>query len=212
MSIGIVILVGGRSTRMGADKWSLILWNKTFLEILLSELAPLRLPTALVHHTNQSPADFAAKLVDPKLLAECMLLADREDAAGPLHGLEIGLEWSVANQLAGCLLLACDTPAVSRGFVQGMISAFDQANVEALVPRFDDRLQPMLSIYRTASLATLKANRQAGKQSMHGLLDSLSIEVVDPTVWEPNLVNLRGVNTPADYQELRVRIEKSESV
>ncbi|WP_378947102.1 molybdenum cofactor guanylyltransferase MobA [Paracoccus sp. R86501] len=115
MNMPIVILAGGRATRMGGqDKPLLLLRGQTLLSIILDRLQGQGSPVAL--NANGDPARFAqyGLPVLPDSLPEY---------PGPLAGILVAMEWAASQGAAQVVTVAGDTPLFPRDLVAGLTRA-----------------------------------------------------------------------------------------
>lgn len=98
MTIGGVIIAGGKSRRMGADKLTLLLDGKRIIDQVIDRLAPQ--VGTLVINANEGADRFAGFSVIP----------DLRGTGTPLAGIHAGLCWGTANGFTHVLTTSGDTP------------------------------------------------------------------------------------------------------
>lgn len=114
MMICGLVLAGGQGRRLGgADKALLPLAGRPLLSWLLPRLAPQA--SALALSANGDPARFAAFGLP--------VLADEQDAQGPLAGLLRGLDWAAGQGAAALLTVPVDTPFIPLDLVTRLAPA-----------------------------------------------------------------------------------------
>ena len=169
-----------------------------------------------------------ARIVDQlrPLVDECVLLAndaavasavpesrlvyDPEPHAGVLPALAAGLAATTAEL---CLAVACDMPFVSRGLFERMLDLQRREDVDVVIPRTSDYLEPMHAVYRRAPV--LDAIRQAlarGEQRMISYLASVRVYELDEPAWRdlsPDGRAFFNVNTPDDLSQAQ-RLARSD--
>ncbi len=140
--LAIVILAGGRASRMGGgDKPLLTLGGVTMLARVLDALAPDAASVAISANGDKARfADFGLPV-----------LADEPRFAGqgPLAGLLAGLEWAAAEEASVLLTAPGDAPFLPRGL----------ARLLAPAPGFaacDGRDQPLAALWPVACRASLR--------------------------------------------------------
>lgn len=181
------ILVGGESSRMGADKSRLVLRGKTTVQMVAQALESI---TTLVRTVG------ARATGDPQLAN----IPDDISQWGPLGGIHsalssAGTEW--------CLIVACDLPFITAGLVGRLLTCID--GVDAVVPiQEDGRPQPLCALYRCRTcLVATKHSIAGGAHSPRALLDQISTRYV-PFAEIADLENSEyfffNVNTPADLE------------
>jgi molybdopterin-guanine dinucleotide biosynthesis protein A len=190
-----VILAGGQSRRMGADK------------------ALLRLPSGGPTLIERVVAAARAVADDVVIVAEdagrlpampVRMVGDAIPYAGPLAGLVAGF---AAARYPDVLALACDLPYLSVPLLRWMAS--QPRTWDALVPRLPNEdgkpgWEPLHAIYTRACLAPMRAALDCGERHTTGFF--LAIRVHPLTADEmrphdPDLRSTRSVNTPDAWAE-----------
>jgi molybdopterin-guanine dinucleotide biosynthesis protein A len=140
MDFSAVILAGGRSSRMGR--------NKAWLEyrgrpLIVNQLETVRAcKPAQIFISAASPAHYSG-LGWP-------ILADNFPGSGPLGGIERALEAAASPFI---LVLAVDMPFITSGTLR-RLAAHVEPN-RGVVPRIEDRVQPLAAFYSKSAHATL---------------------------------------------------------
>lgn len=208
-----VILAGGRATRMGGgDKGLLPLGEGTILGQVIARLAPQ--VSALALNANGDPARFARfglpVLPDPL-----------PDFPGPLAGVLAGLDWAAQAGTDTIVTVAADTPFFPRDLVarlQG--AAVGQAHplVLAATPRGPGERtksmrggglvrHPTFGLWPVALRDDLRAALEGGLRKVvlwtepHGGREAVFDDPDEPFF---------NVNTPADLDAARARLEQAE--
>jgi len=143
LKFSAVILAGGRSTRMGQDKATLPLDGQPLLARQIAfakSLGPVEILISGRPEVDYTPFD-------------CPVLMDRVQNAGPLAGIAVALEAARAPLV---LVLAVDMPYLTRAAVERLMNACRPDR--GAVPRFRDRLEPLVAIYPRAAVSV--ANQQ----------------------------------------------------
>jgi molybdopterin-guanine dinucleotide biosynthesis protein A len=185
-----VVLVGGRSRRMGRDKAQIV-----------PDTAGGRTLTQLVLDTLSGVASFA--LLSGRALPglDVPAIPDRYFDAGPLGGIASALA-EVDTPLA--LVAACDMPSIVPALPRLLLDRVraDPA-AAAVMCRSDAGLEPLLSAWRPAlALPVLRAAIAGGVLSLHDAIARLPHTVVlPPDEWrpaDPDAASFRNWNTPDD--------------
>ena len=144
------ILIGGRSSRMGKDKFTLSLKGKTFLEIAFENLQKVQLEKVSVVVNRSASATVADGLnIDTSPLTEAVLtVTDIYQNRGPLGGIHSALVHSKAEFT---ILLACDYPFISFELIEFLMNiAKIETRFEAFAPiQADGKIQSLCAIYKT---------------------------------------------------------------
>ncbi len=180
-----LLLAGGASSRMGADKASLVVDGEPLAR---------RVATVLSHVCGRVlVASGDGHRLDWLDLAE---VADVEPAAGPLSGLIAGLEAAETPLVA---VVAVDMPDASDAVIR--LLAARMPGHDAAVPRTERGLEPLHAVYAAAAAAALRAAFEGGERSVTRALERLDVTVVEPDEWasaDPSGGFARNLNRPAD--------------
>lgn len=180
-----LLLAGGRSTRMGTDKATLLVDGMS-----LAERAALALRACCDRVLVASG--------DGHRLAHLGLpqVADAVPGAGPLGGLVAGLEAAGTPLVA---VAAVDHPNVSAEVLRALATVWD--GQAAVVPEVRGRLQPLHAVWARASAPALAARLGRGERTVTLAAEALGALVVGADVWgpiDPEARFARNVNTPED--------------
>ena len=187
MTLSAVLLAGGESRRMGADKATIIFRGAPLWERQLAILQDLQ-PAKIFVSAREDP---------PWRPLETELLLDERPSRGPLSGLTRALERMETTHLVA---LAVDMPFVTCE--QMRLLCGKAAPGCGVVPMIGECAEPLAAIYPRES-ATDFALALAGRDfSLQGLVRNLAaankIQIV--SVLENDEPLYRSVNEPADFQ------------
>ena len=187
-----VVLAGGRSRRMGHDKATLRLGERTLLQQVIAVVAPL------FPHLVVSVAAPRADLPWPQV-------CDAGPGQGPLGGLcaalgQIDTPWIFA--------LATDMPFVAPALVEAL-AAWRKDTVDAVVPRVHGHPQPLAAFYSTRCRAPFGAllegdagdGSDARRRSLRAALGTIATHYVDEPellAGDPGLRSFFDLDTPHD--------------
>ena len=180
--LGIVILAGGRSERMGRDK-------------ALLELDGRRLIDVVSDAAHQLTADV---VIVGGATGRAESIPDVHPGEGPLGGLITGLQ---ALGPGVHLALACDMPFITPEPLQnieGSIGTF-----EAAVPESGGKLHPLCAAYRGESVLKLTAAFDSGERSVTRAVRHLHMRAIPESElrrWDPELRFLTNINTPEEWR------------
>lgn len=189
-----IVLAGGRSSRFGSDKAKVEFRGVTLLEHVLRACAPLCDELIVVAATEQQ--------LDPSYAQPAVRLVRDEVAfEGPLAGLLAGLP-RISSRWA--IVCSVDTPLLAAGVLRLLIHSAT-ADVLAVLPVVEGRVQPFPSLVAKDSLAALRAAFDAGERRIGAALQGLAhVEVpeLELRAEDPRLLSFRGANTPQELAEL----------
>ncbi len=120
------------------------------------------------------------------------VIPDRQPGLGPLGGIETALRSSDAPWN---LVVACDMPRVTAGFLSSLIEAAERSGRRCVVPVSEGgRVEPLCAVYHRDCLEEVTRALERGIRKMTEAVELLEPEywpVADPS-WFENL------NTPQD--------------
>lgn len=191
------ILIGGKSSRMGQDKFALKLNGKTFLEIAFQTLqkAGLEKVSAVISEQTDLAPQFPA-------------IKDIYQNHGALSGIHSALFHS---QSKFTVILACDYPFVSAELIEFLMKmAKVEVQFDALAPvQADGKIQPLCAVYKTEvgrqSLSKIWENSDEN-YSVRDFLSRLKTRYLDfaEIAHLSNAENFFfNVNTPADFERTK---------
>ena len=192
VSLGLVILAGGRSSRMGRDKVALPWRGATLLTDLLLRSQGVAFDEIVVS-ANRTP-DLSS--LPPDLAARIRVVADDCQDCGPLGGMEASFR---ACSCSYCLVLSVDLPFYDFSPVKQILPELAQMpQVDLFLPMSESRPQPLAAIYRRGpALEAVQAALNAGKRRVLSIADALTVRILNDA-GAPILY--KNVNTPAAYK------------
>jgi molybdopterin-guanine dinucleotide biosynthesis protein A len=164
MKITGVVLSGGQSRRMGADKGLLKTENKSWVKIAVDKLRVVCENVVV----SVNPAQTAYYSEFPS----SMLVEDQKSIRvnGPLHGL---LSVHTIYPGADLFVLACDMVAMHSMVLEELLEIYkSKPGFEVYVYNNDDGYQPVAGIYTSALLSEILL------QSRMGILSKFSLKHV----------------------------------
>ena len=185
-----VILAGGRSRRMGADKAFLALGGEPVLVQLARRLAPLCSGGVMVVRREDQEL--------PELPEGTRVEVDLLPDHAALGGLYTGLTLASTPAI---FLAACDMPLLSAKLVAWLRDL--PTNADVVVPVRDQRLEPLHALYGTGCLAPIKAAMESGELRMDSWLGSVQVERVEESRWRqqhPSGHSFLNVNRVEDFE------------
>ena len=143
-----IILCGGKSSRMGQDKGSMIIQDKPMIKHILTTLNHQITEAIIVLNDSERIAKYG-KFINPQdYTYKITFVEDKIKNKGPMPGIMTGLEQINSNY---ALILPCDSPYVSKNYVNTIFKEIDN-NYQAIVPYHDSEnklktSEPLHSIY-----------------------------------------------------------------
>lgn len=190
-----IVLAGGRSSRMGADKATLRFGGVTIIE---------RVIAALTRGFDEVVIVAGAPAMAPAYAlagGSVRMLRDPVPFEGPVKALRLGLD-AIGTEVG--FACACDLPFVDVRLAAelcGMAAGHDAAIVQIA-----GRLQVLHAAYRKSCLPAIDAMIGRGERRLQDLAPLLDARVVGEDEirrYDPELLSFFNVNTPEDYARAR---------
>ena len=183
-----VILSGGQSSRMGAEKALLSLAGKPLIAHVAERLAPQVMLLAI--NANGDPARFAALGLP--------IIPDRDGgtaSAGPLSGILAGLAFAQRAGAGWMVTAAADMPFLPYDLVARLAAAADAGTLVCLA-QGGAGMEPLCALWRADALAPLEAAFAKGERAIRRAALALPHRIAPFAPGEPDpFLNL---NTPDD--------------
>lgn len=198
-AISVIILAGGASRRMGANKALLPVGDgNPLIAHVVQHLRPLSDDLLLVTNTPELYGDLDIRHTK-----------DHFTGKGPLAGLHAGL---LAARRDWALAVACDMPLVDHRLVRYM-TALSQG-YEAVVPRRGTALEPLHALYSKACLPAIEKRLTADDLRLISFYADVRIRYVEAeeiAVFDPQGRSFSNANTPEDWRQLKQLVEAQRS-
>lgn len=184
-NISIIILAGGKSTRMHQDKGLLLLNGKKMIEHVLDEAKKVT-DTIIIISNDEVYKQFGFQCYQD-IIKHC----------GPMGGIFTALQYSTTKKN---LVLSCDSPFMSLRVLTSLINQI--GDEEVLVAEYQNKIQPLCAIYDKSCSNLFKQLIEDGKLKMKDALlklntvkinfDQLNFEEVNP---------FENINTPEELKK-----------
>ena len=191
MTIGGIVLCGGKSTRMGRPKATLPFGDETMLQRVVRLLGAAVSPIIVVAAREQPL---------PPLPGSVIITRDEREAKGPLEGIRAGLS-ALPATIDAAYITSCDVPLLVPAFVERMIALMGDHDIAVM--EIDGFPHPLSAIYRRDTLPHVEALLAADRLRPVFLFDAVRTRRVQPEEMigvDPELRTLRNLNTPEDYR------------
>lgn len=186
-----IVLAGGRSRRMGRDKAWLDAGGRPLIVRVLERLAPLATEMVVVVAADAAPLpDLAARVV-----------VDRVVGAGPLGGLQAGLE---AAHTAWSFVVACDMPFLNLDLIRYL--AYLRPGHDAVIPFPTGRADPLHAFYHQRCLAPIAVSLANGERAMISFLGAVrvrSVSAAEIACFDAEGRSFLNINTPQEWEAAR---------
>ena len=178
-----IILAGGKSSRMGANKADLM-WNgMPLIAHQVQKMRSLGIEDIIISGYE--------KPIDATRFAP-----DVFPGKGPLGGIHAGL---LAAKNEHCLVLSVDTPLVSVDTLSALISAHIAGERSITVLSHVGLIEPLIGVYERSLSGIAEDILQTEKTSVRVLFDKAGVACYEYTGDE---ALLRNCNTPDEYNNM----------
>jgi molybdopterin-guanine dinucleotide biosynthesis protein A len=184
-----IILSGGKSSRMGANKAFLHVGGERLIDRTVRIFKEIFPEVILV--TN-SPLDY--------LDQDCTIATDIIKGMGPLGGIYTGLFHASHERI---FMAACDMPFLNRVFIEYMMDHC--ADFDIVVPELPDGLQPLHAIYSRRCLPAIKRLIDKDQLKITGFYKGLKKLTIPEDVtkrFDPKGMMFINVNTEEDLERI----------
>jgi len=179
-----VVLVGGRSRRMGRPKQLLV-----FEGVTLSE----RAVAAMKDHVDCVVLAGSGRV--PEAIEDLLQLADPPGVAGPLAGVLAAMRWAPEK---AWVVAACDMPRISEAAVRWLLDQRRPGTWSILPRSREGRLEALLAVYEPQARPLLEAQVALGRWGLKHLAED--DRVACPTPPAEIADSWINVNTPEDME------------
>jgi len=189
MAIALVILAGGKATRMGGgDKPLIPLAGRPILDHILARLPQIGHPIAL--NVNGESSAFDAYSLP--VLADSL-----PDHPGPLAGVLAGLDWAAGLPgITDLITLPGDCPFPPRDLMEKLVEGREKGGTPLACATSGGRSHPVIALWPVEARETIRSALQAGERKVGRLIEEIGCTRVEwPTMpFDPFL----NINTPED--------------
>ncbi len=182
-----IILAGGGSGRMDADKSMLPIKGKPMVEHICEQLCGT-FGQILVSTNEAEKLAFLGFEVIP----------DKIPGQGPLMGIASALEAS-ANELN--FVTACDIPHIDLTYVRRMLAEAEEADI--VIPTTGDkRYEPLFAVYRKSALKAINEVLSSGGRKISDVFAQCRVKYI-----EMQARGFTNLNTIKEYEEFQKKYD-----
>ena len=181
-----VILVGGKSSRMGRAKALLPFDNEPLIAHVVRRLKSWFPEIIVVAAPDQELPELSAVLVRDEIAYQ-----------GPVSGIYHGLKAATKDV---CFVTSCDAPFLNFELIDHLLEQISDYDV--VVPFWQERFQPLHAIYRTSVVPLFKEQLERGELRPIFLYDKVrtrKIQEAEIRRLDPEGLSFLNMNSPADY-------------
>ncbi|MGB0035822.1 MAG: molybdenum cofactor guanylyltransferase [Candidatus Acidiferrales bacterium] len=189
------VLAGGESSRMGRDKGLLEL-----------DGVPLAVRAAkLAESVTGAPATIIGGAAYESF--GLRVIGDDWPGLGPLGGIATALR---ASETPWNLVAACDLPYLTKEWLEFLIGRALASHADALLPMNERGAEPLCAMYRKRCEPMIRAALERGTRKVTDGLAGLRVESIEPAEWkvfDSEGLLFKNMNSPADYEEAKARLD-----
>jgi molybdenum cofactor guanylyltransferase len=183
-----IVLSGGESRRMGADKAFLKLAGVPMIEHVLRAMREVCSSVIIVTKRPHLYAGFNA-----------MVVTDADGRQGPLTGIYSGLLTSTEEYN---FVAACDMPFLNPRLISSMMDL--SVGYDITVPAFGGFFEPMHAVYHRDLLPVIEGRIRRDAQQIRALFREARVRYVteqELDCHDPGRRSFVNINTPQEYEE-----------
>jgi len=200
LDIGFIVLAGGKGLRLGQDKASETIGDRSLLERVVSRLASFNSDILIV---SASERTFPQLNGYPRLRT----VADIYLNKGPLGGVYAGLK---ASDSFYNLVVACDMPFLNQALLRYMVQI--SPGFDLVVPRLGELVEPLHAVYSRGCLAPIETLLKQDDLSLRQLFALIKVRYVEAEEidrFDPQHLSFFNINNEADMEKAK-RIMRNE--
>ena len=194
-----IILCGGKSSRMGQDKGSMIIQDKPMIKHILSTLNH-QINEAIIVLNDQKRIEKYGEFINPSDYSYTItFVEDTIKNKGPMPGIMTGLSCINSDY---ALILPCDSPYVSQNYINTIFKENDGKH-QAVVPYHDENLklktsEPLHSIYNRNIIPIIENLIKEDVLHIKGLIEKIDTKFVLIDNKKIEKKEFRNLNRPED--------------
>lgn len=179
----MIVLAGGKSSRMGSDKADLSYQGRTFLEIQIQKGKQLGIDDIQVSGYRGNRCDIP-------------VTEDRFPERGPLGGLESCLRNAKHEK---CLVLSVDVPLVPVSELKNLMEASRRGHASITILKNGEKEQPLIAVYDRSLADGMLREIMERKGSVFAFINKTGYCVYESTEPADYFAN---VNSPEEYRRI----------
>lgn len=184
-----IVLAGGRSMRFGREKAFVNLNNRSLIEWTIRSLSYVSnyiiIVTSLEGYDSFLSTRYASQVV-----------VDVVHGKAALGGIFTGLSFASTDY---SIVVGCDMPFLNRDLLTYQIGLAE--NYDAVVPRIDDKVEPLHSVYSKSCLPSIEKLLHEHTLSISQLFEMIKTRYVTKQEIEqcdPEYLSIFNINTQKD--------------
>ena len=191
MTISAIVLAGGRGSRLGKEKHTVVIEGIKLIERVIAQASLLSNEIWIVF--SQKRAKASASLYT---YPGAKTVVDLYPGKGSLGGVYTGLVYST-NFIN--LVVACDMPFLNKDLLAYMVEL--SPGYDIVIPRIDHLMEPLHAIYSRNCLGPIENMLKENNLRSTDLLNSVKVRYVgkeEIDKFDPEHLSFFNINTQAD--------------
>jgi molybdenum cofactor guanylyltransferase len=198
--LGAVVLCGGKSSRMGRPKAWLPFGGEPLLCRVVRRIVEAAAPIVVVAAPDQEL---------PQLPEGAEVVRDAVTGRGPLQGILAGLD-ALEGRAAAAFVSSTDAPFLCPELVRRMEALREEGDHDVAVARAQGHYHPLAAVYRVAVREVVRDLLAHDQRRPFFVFERVRTRFADEADLlagealreaDPELLSLRNINTPDDYEE-----------
>ncbi|MEM7782104.1 MAG: molybdenum cofactor guanylyltransferase [Planctomycetota bacterium] len=194
VTLGAVVLCGGKSRRMGTEKSELLIGDRSFMETIVSTLSNVSQSIVLAGSIDLSRHSL------PEFCIQCN---DENLDCGPLEGVRIGLK-TLEPFCTHAFVTCCDAPFIESQLIQHLFAI--RNGYSAVIPVDDRRIFGLTAIYRTDCHTFLEKQIRSGRLKVSDVVveleNAMTLSTLSLVHNGFSLRSFENINTQQDYDNI----------
>ncbi|TWU35894.1 molybdenum cofactor guanylyltransferase [Novipirellula artificiosorum] len=186
-----IVLVGGRSSRMGTDKAKLLHPSgMTFLQHAVGRMREVCGQVCISGSAAESEGTDAS--------TGCSILPDPVAYRGPVTGIAAAVDLAAQQQQEGCFVTPVDMPDLTAEHLRGLLHRWDQfpEMIVCATTENHNSIQPLVAIYPTRLQNELHQLAHSDQRSLFRWIRTQPYQAVPL-----QQTACKNVNTPTDLED-----------
>ncbi len=181
--ITAIVLAGGKSSRMGIDKGTMLLNDKTMIEHVFEAVKPITNKIIII--ANNSNYNVFGYPVFKDVYADC----------GPIAGIYTGL---INSNTKKNIVLSCDIPFLSTKLVEKLVGY--NKNYDMLLTRINQHVEPLIGIYNKRCSEFFRERIEKKEYKIQDIIAHVKTEILDVDGNEFSSA-ITNINTITDFNK-----------
>ena len=164
-----VVLAGGRSSRMGFDKSTMVLQNKKLIESTIKKLDSLFDDIIISVDSLEKKSEFNHDKI----------VVDKVKGVGPLGGMISALEMAQSDRL---FVIPCDMPVIDIKYISFMMKYMDDN--EIILSEKNGYFEPFPGFYSKSLIPRIEELINQNRRSIRSIFECSRTKVISESEWK----------------------------